>query len=66
MKSLASKLIIGTSVILLGFITSCKDKATENNVDVDMVDTTTVEEPTAPAMPDTTTVPADTTKTPMP
>lgn len=66
MKSLASKLFLVASVTLLGFITSCKEKATENNVDVDMVDTTTTEEPTAPAMPDTTAVPADTTKMPTP
>ncbi|WP_447636523.1 hypothetical protein [Flavobacterium microcysteis] len=66
MKSLASKLSLVASVILLGFITSCKEKTTENNIDVDMPDTTTVVEPTAPATPDTVTVPADTTKTPTP
>lgn len=66
MKSLVSKLFLGVSVILLGSITSCKEKTTENNVDVDMPDTTTVVEPTVPVTPDTTTVPADTTKTPMP
>lgn len=64
MKSLANKLFLVASVILLGIITSCKEKTTETNVDVEMPDTTTVVEPTAPATPDTVTVPADTTKMP--
>lgn len=66
MKSLSSKLFLVASVVLLGIMTSCKEKNTENNTDADMPDTTTVVEPTAPATPDTATVPTDTTKTPMP
>ena len=64
MKSIASKLFFAAAVIMMSMTISCKEKPTETNVDVDIVDTTNVE-PTTPA-PDTTSVPTDTTKTPMP
>lgn len=65
MKSLASKLFFAASIMMMSLTISCKDKpATE--VDVDVVDTTTVVEPVTPTTPDTTTIPTDTTATPTP
>ena len=66
MKSLASKLFFAASIVMMSLTISCKDKPTETEVDVDVVDTTMIEEPVAPTTPDTTTVPADTTTTPAP
>lgn len=63
MKTIATKLFFAAAVVMTSMTISCKEKPTETNVDVDVVDTTTVVEPTTP---DTTVVPTDTTKTPMP
>ncbi|MBA9074435.1 hypothetical protein GGR22_002602 [Flavobacterium gossypii] len=65
MKSIASKLFFAAAIVMMSMTISCKEKPTETNVDVDIVDTTNVEPATTPA-PDTMAVPTDTTKTPTP
>jgi len=65
MKSIASKLFFAAAIVMMSMTISCKEKPTETNVDVDIVDTTNVEPTTTPA-PDTMAVPTDTTKMPTP
>lgn len=66
MKRIASKLFFAAAVVMMSMTISCKDKPAETNIDVDVVDTTTVVEPATTPTPDTTAVPMDTTKTPAP
>lgn len=66
MKRIASKLFFAAAVVMTSMNISCKEKPAETNVDVDVVDTTTVVEPATTPAPDTTAVPTDTTKTPAP
>lgn len=66
MKSLASKLFFAASIAMMSLTISCKDKPNETDVDVNIVDTTTVEEPIAPTTTDTISVVPDTTTTPAP